>query len=168
MQKERLRIQLWRSPTASMHEALSNLYSSTVHHAVPRLRIILDYARSCINACTLSVYYATYASTNEQGKMCGERWWGGEEGCIWGSPFVDIGLWWIDRRVNSEMWLDGRSVILVQGRVFSANGGTVRYKSTLERTRDGNLHVRPTQSCDRKVAFRSSVLRERRTRSWRM
>lgn len=87
-EREKLRIQLWRSPTTSMHEALSNLYSSTVHHAVPRLRIILDYARSCINACILSVYYATYATYASTKWTRRDVWWEVVRGwggtCFWG------------------------------------------------------------------------------------
>ena len=139
MRKKRLQIRLRRSPTTSMHEAPSNLYSSTVHHAVPRLRIILDYARSCLNTCILSISTMLHTRLqNEQGKMCDERWWRDKERRVWGDPFMDVGLWWIDHWVN--FWdMVGWSVGHLSTRTrFSPNeGGTVRYKSTLERTWDG-------------------------------
>lgn len=140
MRKERLRIQLWKNPITSMHEALSNLYSSTVHHAVPRLRIItrlrlLMYKRVHI---IMSITLHTHLQ-NEQGKMCDERWWGGGGARRRGVLRKSIHGY---RAVMNSSWGEfwyvvGWSVGHLSTRTrFSANEGTVRYKSTLERTRD--------------------------------
>lgn len=132
-ERERLRIQLWRSDKHAR-----SAIEFVLEHGAPcctaftnntRLRSFM-YKRMHIKCLLLRIYASTKWTRRDV-------WWEVARGrrgtCFWGR----IHSWIQGAVMNSEMWLDGRSVILVTRTRFSANGGTVRYKSTLERTRDG-------------------------------